>query len=297
MKKFTKLATAASLVLFAGSASAAFTASEIFDGEIGLGGPTPTTSSVLFAAYNADSASANFGRTFLFDLALDGHNNLVYADFVNGTAGNLSWNLNNFSQFTSYKAPLAAGKLNWVVLGGSQLDELSETPTNQDKTSPSFNAPAQWGVIFTARGDLSKVKAGEYEVVKNEAGNTGSIGVAIVKANNSLLDLGLTENIADTPASGNGAYADITGIGGLAAPGADAPIIRGVGDADFVYVTNPAFSGANVLSQLGTFHLSATNILTYTPFTAAVPLPAGVWFFMSGLLGLLGLNRRKSLAV
>ncbi len=46
--------------------------------------------------------------------------------------------------------------------------------------------------------------------------------------------------------------------------------------------------------DLGTFSLSG-NTLTFTPVAAsAVPVPAAVWMFGTGLLGLLGLNRRKA---
>jgi hypothetical protein len=301
MKKITKLAAAMSLALIASNASAALDLSYTYDPEIDSDlGPSATTSSVLFAAYIADSASSNFGRTFLFDLALDGHNGLHYADFVNGTISDTSWNLNNYAEFNSYKAPLAAGKLNWAVVGASQLDQFNDPSTNQDKTNSAYSSNAQWGVAFTAHGDLNKVKAGDYSNIVQEAAGSGAIGGAILTANVSLSQLGLSTNVADTPAAGNGSYNDtqISGIGGLAAVGADAPITRGVGAADFVYVTNPAFGiGANSLTQLGTFHLGADNILSYTAFATPVPLPAGAWLFLSGLLGVLGLKRNTRAVV
>ena len=41
------------------------------------------------------------------------------------------------------------------------------------------------------------------------------------------------------------------------------------------------------------FNLSG-NALAFTPAVTAVPLPAAVWLFGAGLMGVLRLNRRKS---
>jgi|CXWL01.1.fsa_nt_gi hypothetical protein len=50
---------------------------------------------------------------------------------------------------------------------------------------------------------------------------------------------------------------------------------------------------ANDIKLLGSYNLSLTS-LTFTP--SAVPLPAAVWMFGAGLMGLLRATRRKSLA-
>jgi hypothetical protein len=47
--------------------------------------------------------------------------------------------------------------------------------------------------------------------------------------------------------------------------------------------------------NLGTASLSASGVLSFAPL-AAVPLPAAVWLFGSGLLGLAGVARRRSAA-
>jgi hypothetical protein len=50
---------------------------------------------------------------------------------------------------------------------------------------------------------------------------------------------------------------------------------------------------------LGSVVLSATGTLTFSPnaHTAPVPLPAAAWLFGSGLLGLVGVSRRRKAAV
>jgi hypothetical protein len=47
---------------------------------------------------------------------------------------------------------------------------------------------------------------------------------------------------------------------------------------------------------VGSFTMNADGTLSYAPPTGAVPLPAAVWLFGSGLLGLAGVGRRKRAA-
>lgn len=43
----------------------------------------------------------------------------------------------------------------------------------------------------------------------------------------------------------------------------------------------------------GTWNLASNGTLTYAVATSAVPVPAAAWLFVSGLLGLVGVSRRK----
>jgi hypothetical protein len=54
-------------------------------------------------------------------------------------------------------------------------------------------------------------------------------------------------------------------------------------------------SGKAFVFNLGTVSLSAAGLLTITG-NSAVPLPAAVWLFGSGLLGFFGIGRRRTLA-
>ncbi len=84
------------------------------------------------------------------------------------------------------------------------------------------------------------------------------------------------------------------------------------GNVDFIYDMEGMVDGGDIgfffnqtnhtgwaedgdtLSQLGNFSLTTNGQLTYTP-VSAVPVPAALWLFGSGLVGLVGIARRKKL--
>lgn len=71
-------------------------------------------------------------------------------------------------------------------------------------------------------------------------------------------------------------------------------------DADFFWFKKNATGSANEFVQLASWNFSVANnvgTLTYSPAPAAVPLPAAVWMFGAGLMGVLRATRRKSAVV
>jgi hypothetical protein len=72
--------------------------------------------------------------------------------------------------------------------------------------------------------------------------------------------------------------------------------ITGLGSATLYGVTSPASNSTNpvTITNLGTVTLSAGGLSLSAP--SAVPLPAAVWLLGSGILGLVGIGRRKSSA-
>jgi hypothetical protein len=73
--------------------------------------------------------------------------------------------------------------------------------------------------------------------------------------------------------------------------GADASIPFGT-DAPF-YTLVSANTGVTATLSPNVWSLSTTRLTFAAPVPAAVPLPAAVWMFGAGVLGMLGLNRRK----
>jgi hypothetical protein len=69
-----------------------------------------------------------------------------------------------------------------------------------------------------------------------------------------------------------------------------------VGTAQNLYILATYGNGndANVYASTNTITLSNAGVLTVSGTTPAVPLPAAVWLFGSGLLGLVGVGRRKA---
>jgi hypothetical protein len=83
------------------------------------------------------------------------------------------------------------------------------------------------------------------------------------------------------------AYAAGTGVAYFAS------VINTTGSSQ---TTKTAFAGANGSAD---WILTSDGVLTYhvASAPAAVPLPAALWLFASGLLGLVGIGRRKLNAV
>lgn len=285
MNKIHKLA-AVSLALLAGNASAALTNGAT------LGAP----SSILFAA--SDLVTKN---TFILDLALGGHSGLNYSSFTygtEGTNGSLSWNLADFNQFVDNGYGSHTARLKWSVLGGYALD--TENLNNLSKTGPFANlfadaANTEWGALSTGI-NANNFAPQEYTKINGELTNTGAIGSWFGWVNHPTAANGA--NVASiAPVNGKSFYdLHLGGLGQLIfQPGA--PSVTGAIAADFFRITNTDLEANNQITRLGAFSLSSNNVLTWNSANVSqVPIPAATWLFLSGLMGLVALSKRRSQA-
>jgi hypothetical protein len=276
MNKKHKLSLAILLALVAGNASAAFTSSALTTGG------AAEASSILFAAVDENTSSANYGATFLYDLAL-GDAGLNYESFLNGTQGtngSLNWDLSQNAAFSAFAADNS--KLQWTVVGGEAL------------TSSKSNVTT-WGALTTENGTSSSFSTSVTPLLASVT-TSGSIGAYFANINSVLAANSIATNVASIPSG------SITNIAGLGALQVDASSVfanvGGIGSntIPFWLLQNQNTSirtpVPNVVSSIGTWSLSG-NTLAYTSASAsAVPLPATVWIFLSGLLGVMGLKRR-----
>ncbi len=295
MKNIHKLSAAIALALVAGSANAALTLTyDPSDSSQQTPINNGAGSSILLAVNDQLNGSANFGKTFLLDLSLD-HSGLTYSSFVNGTQGTsstLSWNLSNYADFNSIAGDLA--HLSWSVVGASVLDQNTLTNLNDVAGGYPLTAVAPWGVVATEQSTAvwSGNLAGWAGLNEQASVNTDSVGGAISATNVSLTKLNAVSNEVLAPAAGTGAFAYSALFPYEGTIGANS--------VPFYFVTNQnglLGDGAdtNIVSKLGTFSLNANDVLTYNPVGASsVPVPAGVWLFLSGLCGALGLSRKSS---
>lgn len=265
MKQFTKTLVAAALLAGTGVASASI----------------QTGSNTLSEAYLSAYDSSR-GITFNLDLGL------TMGDLVTGVANGAFTKSYDLAALTSsstgakwsdFATGLNAATTTYgVVLGGTLGKFLA--------TSSSATAPAKNGTVAAGNAVITSL-TNFANVVNQEAlaDNTGStLGSAF---NLSAISL-------DTDNGGVGG----TGQHNLPSTFNDLFGTKSDQLADIAYGQSGDFyyynGNASITKAVYQWNLSG-NTLTAAS-VAAVPLPAAVWLFGAGLMGMLRLNRRKSMA-
>jgi hypothetical protein len=187
------------------------------------------------------------------------------------------------STFTSLFADNNAANIRWEVVGG--------TNDASSGASPGDNIP--WSLGFTAASQPATFAGNQ----QNFAGNKLNNWISLISVHQTGANSGLTTSSNATDLwNMNAAAAPFGGdFGGGTLPFA----ITGLLGASLSYFTatvNGAFAGdASTFSQIaGTWSLGNDGTLTWNTAAAVVPVPAAIWLLGSGLLGLVGVGRRRN---
>ncbi|NOT12382.1 MAG: hypothetical protein HOP23_11220 [Methylococcaceae bacterium] len=180
-----------------------------------------------------------------------------------------------FSQFiSSYTAGdnvvWGFGTANVLLEATEQVPNVGYYGTKETPANPNLSGYLQANTAWSTMMNLN---------------NTGTVGIDDAVNTSSFRAKGTAGYLGDYGLNGGGAAA-YNIFGGL---GNSLAFIKDGVTGEFGDI--PTFQ------LLGTANLALTsNSATFTAFSApaAVPLPAAVWMFGAGLMGMLRLNRRKS---
>ncbi len=275
---------------------------------------------VLAAGVGAANAAVPLPSTGSSDLLFfvaDTNTSTSYTEVLSQTVGttgpgsvfNSSDALNNASG-ASQGASVATitGKTDFSVAANANMESFIST-------AETAHENLVWGVYAGAQtGSTTTVR----KVAGNSLGLTTSTDAAsVVQANQNLLitstlSQGLTSDIrllnaaldSSSPnAGGLNALVSSQSVGKTAdyyGSGIDAGVVIGGSAHLYGLAGNGQTSGALLGYDLGSITFDGTT-LSFTGnsggTTPTVPLPAAAWLFGSGLLGLLGIGRRRNVAV
>jgi hypothetical protein len=285
MKQFNKTLLAAALMVAAGSASAAMT-----------NGSTTGTNEAFLVAFDSGyvNTDGTFGRTYNLDLGItfnglkadvaanngsfqaaltkDLTADTNYSAFLSGAnTGNITFGVYAVGDTTT-----AAGANNGLFVTGNSLT----APTAVARTTPA-------GSLTTYLAQDTQINRQAAEIAVGMSTNTSSL----IKGTDAASS-GQANNVPTFNTLWSGAFV-----------GNDPTIAFGATGGNIFYggthlgtyqqrVGGVVTQGAVLLAQSDIVNLG--NIALTANGLTAVPLPAAVWLFGAGLMGMLRMNRRKS---
>jgi len=244
---------------------------------------------VLYATYTSGGTVFTYARgTGVQINAVNGGSNAALAADASYTPGktlSMSFaNLNADGNMTSFLAAAAsAGQtVNWAIMAGDNTGASSRNPGSNrylSTTTSDFGSNpvsivnsgivAQWNSLYQMQLDTNTAIATGVALDKASVAPNGQYGQGAYSNSGDWFGTGF--NNASAMNSSQNLYL-LTGGGGLSTGTA----------RDYL---------------VGVFTMDASGNLSFTSAgTGAVPLPAAVWLFGSGLLGLAGVGRRKRAA-
>ena len=201
---------------------------------------------------------------------------------IHGDA-NFSYNFTGDTALQSFisSANTAGDVLQWGIIGGSYTGP-----------SPTLREPVGNSLIVATSVDSASALT-----VANAGGVAGSaatgINTDVKNLNAKTFDAfnGTTQGIFGTTGSAGGTNLTLYG-NGLNMKGTSIGSTYGL----YGLTGNGTTSGVAIAFSLGSAVFNGTT-LSFTGNTAVTPLPAAAWLFGSGLLGLLGIGRRRDRVV
>jgi hypothetical protein len=210
---------------------------------------------------------------------------------IDGDAG-FSYNLSGDTALTGFisTATAAGDTLEWAVLGSA----VTGTTNAQIKTQGNI-------LVVTTGTDSSVLSSSEGGLVNATTGVGPKMGADINTLNGSCPGSCTNYTTGGVTVSGSS-----TGVFGTTNSTYDASSNLYAEGVDQLFAINSSSTlygltgnGASATAgeafgyKLGNVSFSSGDVLTFTGNSAAVPIPAAVWLFGSGLLGLLGIGRRN----
>jgi hypothetical protein len=244
---------------------------------------------VLYATYTSGGTVFTYARgTGVQINAVNGGSNAALAadaTYTPGKALSMSFaNLNADANMTTFLAnATAAGQtVNWAIMAGDNTGASSRNPGANRYLSTTATNYGTNPTSITNAGLVSPWN-GLYQM-QLDTNTAIASGVPLDK-----------KSVFPNGQYGQGAYSNSgdwfgTGFQNSAA----------VGSSQNLYLLTGASGLSTVTARdylVGVFSMDASGNLSFTSAgTGAVPLPAAVWLFGSGLLGLAGVGRRKRAA-
>jgi hypothetical protein len=208
------------------------------------------------------------------------------------TSGAVSKSIGPDANLTTFLSSTSGDPLQWAVMAAS-----FNTQATGAALRPTGNA-----LVVTTAGSAATIGTGESQLTTQMPGFTSDItalnSFGMIGATRSTLETGTAATSGDgiwgtaagTPGNQNwyGATPDTTGI------------LIGATQTLFGVTGNGKSGGFALNYSLGSVSLAADGTLTIsttgTGTAPPVPLPAALWVFGSGLLGLFGVGRRRNTA-
>ena len=268
---------------------------------------------VLAAGASAANAAAPLPSTGSSDLLFfvaDTSNSTSYTEVLSQTIGTASGALFNAADATGNASGAVQNVSVATINGKSNFSYAASTNANLESfisTAESAGQTLVWGVYagsYTGTTPAARKVTGAALGIVTAPDPSSVVQAATATLEQSALNIGLNGDLktlnGKLDAFGGGTNALVSSASSnpavdFYAEGINAGISIGSSAKLYGISANGASAGQVLGYDLGSITFDG-NTLSFTGNTPTVPLPAAAWLFGSGLLGLLGIGRRRNVA-